>query len=67
MMDSGRDPREGISFYMGLIFIMVVGYDSLDIQPLELQKLYIYNEDCSVTSVERYMNNEQHARTIILS
>ena len=64
-MDLGRDPREGIYFYIGLIFIKDVGYNSVDIQPLELQQLY--NEECSVTSAERYMNNEQQVRTIILS
>ena len=65
MMGSGRDPREGISFYIGVIFIMVVFYDSLNIQPLELQQLY--NEDCCVTSAEmlQYMNNEQQIRPII--
>ena len=31
MADLGRDPREGIYFYIGMIFIIVVGYDSLDI------------------------------------
>ena len=29
-MDSGQDPREGISFHIGMTVIIVVGYSSIN-------------------------------------